>query len=74
MATKATPTSREIWGFRIGRIMQLFGLVIGLEGLLVYGSEPKEGPMIYVTCLAVAVFYGGWLLARKFTPPQHKKK
>lgn len=72
--TQVTHTSRQIWGFRIGRILQLLGLVIGLEGLLVYGSEPKEGPMIYVTTAAVAVFYLGWLLARKFTPAQHKKK
>jgi hypothetical protein len=72
--SQAAQSSRQIWGFRIGRILQLLGLVIGLEGLLVYGSEPKEGPMIYVTTAAVAVFYLGWFLARKFTPAQHKKK
>lgn len=66
--------TKSIWGFRIGRILQLLGLVIGLEGLLVYGAEPSEGPMIYVTTAAVAVFYLGWWLARRFTPVQHKKK
>lgn len=71
---QAAQTTRQVWGFRIGRILQLLGLVIGLEGLLVYGSEPREGPMIYVTTAAVAVFYLGWFLARKFTPAQHKKK
>lgn len=71
---QAPPSAREIWGFRIGRLLQLLGLVIGLEGLLVYGGEPKEGPMIYVTCAAVAVFYLGWFLVRRFTPAQHKKK
>lgn len=72
--TQPAPTTRQIWGFRIGRLLQILGLLIGLEALLVYGSEPKEGPMIYVTTLAVAVFYIGWFLVKRFTPPQHKKK
>lgn len=67
-------TEKGIWGFRVGRLLQLLGLVIGLEGLLVYGSEPKEGPMIYVTLLAVVVFYIGWFLARRFSPVSSKKK
>ncbi len=66
--------AKSIWRFRIGRILQLLGLVIGLEGLLVYGSEPKEGPMIYATTLAVAVFYLGWFLAKRYSPAQSRKK
>lgn len=70
----SNPTAREVWGYRSGRILQVLGLLIGLEGLLVYGAEPSEGPMIYVTAAAVAVFYLGWYLARRFTPAEHKKK
>ncbi len=70
----AAQSSRQIWGFRLGRILQLLGLVIGLEGLLVYGAEPSEGPMIYVTTAAVAVFYLGWFLAKRFSPVQTMKK
>jgi hypothetical protein len=40
-------------------------MVIGLEALLVFGSEPSEGPMIYTATIAVAVFYlGHWLTRR----------
>lgn len=72
--TAATPSARQIWGYRFGRILQILGLVIGLEGLLVYGAEPSEGPMIYVTTAAVAVFYLGWFLVKRFSPPQPNKK
>jgi hypothetical protein len=45
--------------------VQILGLIIGLEALLVFGAEPSEGPMIYVTLAAVAVFYlGHWLVKR----------
>ncbi|MBI3873101.1 MAG: hypothetical protein HY304_08520 [candidate division Zixibacteria bacterium] len=60
--------TRPLWGFRIGRLLQLLGLVIGLEALLVFGSEPSEGPMIYVTTAAVAVFAAGWWLVRRYKP------
>ena len=69
-----TPAPKTIWGFRIGRILQVLGLVIGLEGLLVFGAYPSEGPMIYTTTLALAVFYAGWLIVRRFGPASSKRK
>lgn len=72
--TAPAPSTGRIWGYRIGRLLQILGLVLGLEGLLVYGAEPSEGPMIYATLLAVAVFYAGWLLARRFSPTSPSKK
>jgi len=61
----AEPTPKQILAYRIGRVLQIVGMVIGLEALLVFGSEPSEGPMIYTATLAVAVFYlGHWLTKR----------
>jgi hypothetical protein len=61
----AEPTSKQILAYRIGRILQIVGMVIGLEALLIFGSEPSEGPMIYTATIAVAVFYlGHWLTRR----------
>jgi hypothetical protein len=72
--TAPSTAPKSIWGYRIGRILQILGLVIGLEGLLVYGAYPSEGPMIYATTLALAVFYGGWLMVRRFAPASSKRK
>jgi hypothetical protein len=53
------------WPYRIGRILQLGGLIIGLEAFLVFGFTPREGPMIYTALAAVAVFYTGFWLTRR---------
>jgi len=56
------------WPYRIGRIIQVVGLVIGLEAFLIFGFAPREGPMIYTALIAVAVFYIGHWLARHSRP------
>lgn len=59
------PTARQILAYRIGRILQIVGMIIGLEALLLFGAEASEGPMIYTATIAVAVFYlGHWLTRR----------
>jgi hypothetical protein len=65
VADRQSQPPRSTGLYRLGRIVQILGLIIGLEALLVFGAEPSEGPMIYVTLAAVAVFYiGHWLVKR----------
>lgn len=68
--TNLTPTNKQLWAYRIGRLLQLLGLIVGLEALLVFGAEPSEGPMIYTTIAAVALFYLGYWLIKRFGPPR----
>lgn len=69
------PAARNVAAYRGGRILQVLGLIIGLEALLVFGSEPREGPEIYTALAAVAVFYLGTWLTRRHSPklPTAKK-
>ena len=53
------------WPYRIGRILQVSGLIIGLEAFLVFGFTPREGPMVYTALVAVAVFYAGFWLTKR---------
>ena len=74
MTSSTTAAPRSALGFRIGRVVQVVGMIIGLEAMLVFGMETSEGPMVYVTILALIVFYSGHLLTRRFGPPKDKQR
>ena len=51
-------------GYYTGRLLQLAGLVITGETLLVYFGQMM--PLLRGSLIGVAVFYLGYFLARKF--------
>ena len=74
MTSSTTAAPRSALGFRIGRVVQVIGMIIGLDAMLDYGMETSVDPMVYVTLLALAVFYTGHLMTRRFGPPKDKQR
>jgi hypothetical protein len=60
-------TRPEAMLYRVGRFLQLFGLLIvpsGIAGNLVDKERVSEGTMLTILCAGAAVFTLGWLLQR----------
>jgi hypothetical protein len=52
-------------GYYSGRVLQLAGLVIMAETLILYFGQ--EVPLLKGSLLGVAVFYAGYLLVKKYS-------
>ena len=54
------------WGrYYFGRALELLGLVVVGNGLLVSLGSPTLWPLLYLSVAGIALFLAGWLLARK---------
>lgn len=61
------------WSFYyLGRGLELLGLVVVTAAMILFFGTTEMRPMLAVTGAGVALFFAGWLLARK--NPEEKRR
>ena len=52
------------WRYFLGKTLQIIGLITITAVVLMFFSHIRMGPLLYLTILGIAEFYGGTFLLR----------